>query len=76
MSQHFSAEPEPPRTRNPLVSVELDAFIRSLLSKKPDSRPGSGAIVAEALYQEIERIRERDSTGADTSSGIRGIANN
>ena len=63
MSQHFSAEPEAPRTRNQLVSVELDALIRSLLAKKPEARPGSGAIVAQALQEEIERIRGRDAAG-------------
>jgi eukaryotic-like serine/threonine-protein kinase len=68
MSQHFSAQPEPPRTRNPLVSVELEALIRSLLAKKPDARPGSGAIVAQALREEIERIQARESGNEPTSA--------
>jgi eukaryotic-like serine/threonine-protein kinase len=67
MSQHFSAEPEPPRTRNQSVSVELDALIRSLMAKKPENRPGSGATVAEALRQEIERIHERDGASEQTT---------
>ena len=72
MSQHFSAAPDPPRTRNPLVSVELDALIRSLLSKKPDARPGSGAIVAQALQEEIARIHQREGAGPTTTSATVG----
>ena len=60
MSQHFSAEPERPRSRNPLVSPELEALILSLMAKRPEERPGSGSVVAQALRQEIERIRERE----------------
>ncbi len=63
MSQHFSAEPERPRSRNQLVSPELEALILSLLAKRPDERPGSGALVAQALRQEVERIREREGPG-------------
>jgi eukaryotic-like serine/threonine-protein kinase len=68
MSKHFSVEPEPPRTRNQHVSVELDGLIRSLLAKKPEARPGSGAIVAQALLEEIERIRGRDTRGTEAPS--------
>lgn len=68
MSQHFSAEPEPPRSRNQVVSLELDVLIRSLLAKKPDARPVSGAAVAQALREEIERIRERESSGLQPSA--------
>ena len=66
MSQHFSAEPEPPRTRNPLVSEELEALIRSLLAKKPERRPGSGAMVAGAL---------RRGDRPDSGTGTRGHTN-
>jgi len=63
MSQHYSVEPERPRVRNPQVSPELDALIMSLMSKRPADRPGSGAVVAEALWQEIGRIREGERSG-------------
>ena len=49
MSQHFSATPEPPRSRNRQVSPELEALIMSLLAKRPEDRPGSGAMAAQAM---------------------------
>jgi eukaryotic-like serine/threonine-protein kinase len=63
MSQHYSVEPERPRVRNSQVSPELEALIMSLLSKRPGDRPGSGSLVAEALREEIERIRARGRSG-------------
>jgi len=72
MSQHFSAVPERPRARNPLISPELEALIMTLLAKRPDERPGSGALVALALRQEIERTRERAPLAAGTAAGSTG----
>ena len=43
MSQHYSAVPDRPRSRNPQVSHELEALILSLLAKRPGDRPGSGS---------------------------------
>jgi serine/threonine protein kinase len=63
MSQHYSVEPERPRVRSAEVSQELEALILSLLSKRPGDRPGSGSMVAAALREEIERIRERGRSG-------------
>ncbi len=63
MTQHFSAEPERPQARNGLVAPELDALILSLMAKRPENRPRSGSIVAQALRQEIERIRDPGSRG-------------
>jgi serine/threonine-protein kinase len=63
MSQHYSVEPERPRARNPQISEELESLIQTLLEKRPADRPASGAMVAEALRQEIERIRERERSG-------------
>ena len=68
MSQHYSAAPEPPRSRNGLISPELEALIVSLLAKRPEQRPGTGAIAAQALRQEIERIHEREGPDSDTAS--------
>jgi len=73
MSQHFSAEPERPRARNRLIAPELDALILSLMAKRPEDRPGSGSIVAQALCQEIGRIRDRESLGS--ASGLAGAGN-
>jgi serine/threonine protein kinase len=70
MSQHFSVEPEKPRVRNRLVSPELEALIMSLVAKRPDDRPGSGTLVAEALTEEIARIREREQNGSAATATI------
>ncbi|MHB1558353.1 MAG: serine/threonine-protein kinase, partial [Isosphaeraceae bacterium] len=45
MAQHASTPPNPPRLRNPWISEDLEALILSLLSKRPDVRPRSGAAV-------------------------------
>jgi eukaryotic-like serine/threonine-protein kinase len=74
MSQHYSAAPEPPRSRNGLISPELEALIVSLLAKRPDQRPGSGAIAAQALRQEITRIHEREGPDGDTASAGAGTS--
>jgi eukaryotic-like serine/threonine-protein kinase len=69
MSQHYSVEPEQPRVRNPAISLELEALTLALLAKKPESRPGSGGLVAQALRVEIDRLRGRGAN-AGTSQGI------
>ena len=46
---HVNAEPDPPRSRNPALSAELESLILRLLSKSPEARPHSGAEVAAAL---------------------------
>jgi eukaryotic-like serine/threonine-protein kinase len=56
MTQHAGTAPEPPRSRNPGISASLNQYILSLLAKRPEDRPASGAAVAEALRAEIERI--------------------
>ncbi len=56
MAQHASTPPNPPRSRNPWISDDLEGLILSLLSKRPDERPRSGTAVAEALRQEVERL--------------------
>ncbi len=58
MSQHYSVTPDPPRSRNPQVSRELEALILSLLAKRPTDRPASGGIVAQALRDELQRAKE------------------
>lgn len=66
MSQHATAAPPPPRSRNPSISAELEAVILALLAKRPDDRPRSGAAVAEVLRREADRIiRERAAGEAD-----------
>lgn len=49
MAQHVNATPDPPRTRNPQLSVEFDRFIMQLMSKAPDARPASGRELAQTL---------------------------
>ena len=60
MAQHAGTPPEPPRSRNPGISQPLERLILSLLAKKPEDRPGSGAAVATALRDEVERIRAKE----------------
>ena len=68
MAQHAGSEPDPPRVRNPGVSEDLDALIRSLLAKRPEARPRSSAVVAESLRREVDRIvRDRQGTTPATS---------
>jgi serine/threonine-protein kinase len=72
MTQHYSVEPDRPRARNSSVSEELDNLIMSLLAKRPDSRPVSGALVAQALREELDRIEAREHTLVDaTSLGVK-----
>jgi len=59
IAQHVNAPVEPPRSRNPDVSRELERIILSLLAKNPDDRPASGDVVAVALREEAERERRR-----------------
>ncbi|MGP0064684.1 MAG: serine/threonine protein kinase [Isosphaeraceae bacterium] len=67
MAQHGASEPDPPRGRNPWVSEDLEALILSLLAKKPEARPRSGAVVAESLRREVDRIiRERQTATTGT----------
>ncbi len=80
MAQHASSQPEPPRGRNPWISEDLEALILSLLAKRPEGRPRSGAATALALRQEIDRIlRDRQSaastatTGSQTRPGTIGV---
>ncbi len=51
MSQHVHTEPEPPRARNSDISHEFEALILALLSKAPESRPSSGALVASKVRE-------------------------
>ena len=74
MSQHDSATPEPPRSRNRQISPELEALIMSMLAKRPEHRPGSGAMAAQAMRREIDRIHEREGTDVDTASAGAGTS--
>ncbi|HEY7308928.1 MAG TPA: protein kinase [Gemmataceae bacterium] len=47
-------QPAPPRQRNAVLPVELSNLITSLLAKKPEDRPASARVVADALAT-IER---------------------
>ncbi len=49
IANHVGGEPEPPRSRDPSLSRELEALILRLLEKDPEARPHSGAEVAAAL---------------------------
>jgi eukaryotic-like serine/threonine-protein kinase len=63
MSQHYSAAPDRPQSRSPSISNELESLILSLLAKRPGDRPGTGGIVAQALREEVERVKGRQVAG-------------
>src|SRR4051794_29726706 len=64
MALHASSPPPPPRDRNPGISEPLDRLIASLLAKDPESRPASGAAVARALREEVDRLAAREPAPA------------
>jgi serine/threonine-protein kinase len=49
MAQHVNSAPETPRSRNPMLSPELEGLILRSMAKVPDARPSSGADVAQEL---------------------------
>ena len=67
MSQHYSAVPDRPRSRNPQVSTELEALILSLLAKRPTDRPASGGVVAQTLRQEAAASERHDAARVQPS---------
>ena len=69
MSQHYSAVPDRPRARNPIIAPELETLILSLLAKRPTDRPASGSVVSQALRQEAERSREKPGATPGVSVG-------
>ncbi|CAN5890801.1 hypothetical protein BH23PLA1_BH23PLA1_04540 [soil metagenome] len=65
MAQHVNDTPIPPKKRNPRISRDLDEFILQLLSKAPESRPGSGQAVASTLREILSGTRWADASVAD-----------
>ncbi len=49
ITQHLHAPVVPPRAKNDAIPVSLDALVVRLLSKDPDERPASAALVLEML---------------------------
>jgi eukaryotic-like serine/threonine-protein kinase len=68
LMQHREAPPDPPRSRSPGVSPELEALILSLLAKAPEARPVSGARVAHDLRREIEQEAARRGAPATVAT--------
>jgi hypothetical protein len=69
LAHHMNDAPERIRARNPEISENLEALIFQLLEKHPEHRPSSGAAVARALRDEIERIQSPDSARAAMPAG-------
>ena len=69
MAQHTTTAPTPPRARNAWISEDLEALTLALLAKRPDDRPRSGAVVAEALRRELDRLTRDQPAGAAASAG-------
>ncbi len=49
IASHIGADPEPPRSKNPGVSPDLESLVLNLMAKSPENRPASGASVASAI---------------------------
>lgn len=56
---HVYERPEPPSTKNPAVTEELDGIVTDLLAKTPADRPPSAGAVARRLAAARERLRRR-----------------
>jgi ABC-type oligopeptide transport system substrate-binding subunit len=59
ISQHLHAPVVPPRAKNPQIPAALDALILRLMSKAPQDRPSSAAVVLREL--EHPRLLDRDA---------------
>jgi serine/threonine-protein kinase len=68
MSQHANATPEKPRVRKDSISENLESLILWMMAKRPESRPASGALVAEALRREIERMSGKSTYVGDETT--------
>ena len=53
IASHVNARPDPPRSRNPAISADLEALILRLLAKDPEARPSSGSDVAASIRELI-----------------------
>jgi serine/threonine-protein kinase len=68
MSQHSNTPPPMFRSRELGVSPELENLIFALLAKRPEDRPASGALVAEILRAEADKLRpEPAAAGPDAA---------
>ncbi|QEH38674.1 Serine/threonine-protein kinase PrkC [Aquisphaera giovannonii] len=56
MASHVGVPPPRPSERNAAIPATLERLILDLLAKVPADRPPSGAAVAEALRQEVDRF--------------------
>nr|WP_303652450.1 serine/threonine-protein kinase [Paludisphaera mucosa] len=65
MAQHANTPPPPILARDQPVSPDLEKLILALLAKRPEDRPASGAVVAEALRVEARKLQG----GADVAAG-------
>jgi eukaryotic-like serine/threonine-protein kinase len=52
MDAHLSTPPEPPRSRNPYLSQEVNDIILQLLAKSPTDRPRRGEDLSDMLRGE------------------------
>jgi hypothetical protein len=65
IASQAGATPDVPRSKNPAVSVEVEALILAMMAKSPADRPASGADVARA----IRDLLAKDPTLASGSVG-------
>ncbi len=49
IASHIGADPEPVRSRNPIISGDLESLINRLMAKSPEGRPPSGSAVAAEI---------------------------
>jgi eukaryotic-like serine/threonine-protein kinase len=68
IASHVNAIPDPPRSRNPAISANLEALILRLLEKDPERRPASGSEVSASIRELIANDQAlRDQTPASGS---------
>lgn len=67
MSQQIHAQPEPPRSRNPAISEQLEQLILAMMAKAPEDRPASGSAVAPSLREIAARLDSRRDGSVSTS---------
>ena len=71
MASHVGTPPPMIRSRELGVSRELESLIFSLLAKRPDDRPPSGAVVAEILRAEADKLQPAAEAPAEAAEPVK-----
>jgi len=71
MADHVNTPPPMFRSRELGVSRELENLIFSLLAKRPEDRPPSGAVVAEILRAEADKLQPAAEAPAEAAEPVK-----